>query len=55
MKITRVMPRKLAVAYQEYDIERKKAYYEYYSRRAAGYRQLLDEAYEELARLESQQ
>ncbi|NIP61717.1 MAG: hypothetical protein GWN01_13565 [Nitrosopumilaceae archaeon] len=55
MKITRILPRSAAKAYQEYSIERLKANYEYHLMMAQGFRKSLDEAYEELNRLNHDQ
>jgi len=52
MKITRLLPGKLAKAWQEYDIRKLETKLEYYSGMAGACRALLDEGYQELERLE---
>jgi len=52
MKITRILPQKIAKAWQEYDIRKLETKLEYYSGMAMACRTLLDEGYQELERLE---
>jgi len=52
MKITRILPRKIAKAWQEYDIRKLETKLEYHSGMAMACRELLDEGYQELDRLE---
>ncbi len=51
MKITRILPKPLAIAWQEYDINKLETYYEYYRRLADNCGARLDVARHELERL----
>ncbi len=52
MKITRFLPKKLAIGWQEYDINKMKAHYEYHQGLAEVIERLLAEGEEELLRLQ---
>ena len=52
MKITRILPKSLAIGWQEYDINKMKARYEYHQGLAEVFEQLLAEGEEELLRLQ---
>jgi len=51
MKITRILPKPLAIAWQEYDINKLETYYEYHRRIADNCQARLDGARHELERL----
>ncbi|MGB6462842.1 MAG: hypothetical protein WBF38_01280 [Nitrosotalea sp.] len=51
MKITRLLPRSLATAYQEHDLVRVDGYLEYHKGMAQLYEKLSAEGHEELKRL----
>ena len=51
MKITRILPRSLAISYQEHNIHRNEAEIEYYRARIFTLEQLIQEGYDELTRL----
>jgi len=51
MKITRILPRSLAISYQEHNIHRNEAEIEYYRARVFTLEQLIQEGYDELTRL----
>lgn len=51
MKITKVLPKKLAIAWQEYDLNKLNAKHQYHQGMANGMKQLVDEANDELYRL----
>ena len=51
MKITRILPKRLAVAYQGHDINRLEGELAYYKAMAALYEELLEDARSELRRL----
>jgi len=52
MKITRILPRSLAIAYQMHDLTRVDAYLEYHKAMVRLYEQLSLEGHTELERLE---
>jgi len=52
LKLTRILPRKLAVSWQEYDLNRTDSYLAYYEAMAKGYKQMSEEGHAELKRLE---
>ena len=51
MKITRFLPKRLAIAFQKHDIERKETELKYYKVRVFVLEQLVQEGYQELERL----
>ena len=51
MKITRILPKSLAIAWQEYDINKLETHYEYHQMIADNCKARLDEARYELERL----
>jgi len=51
MKLTRILPRKLAVSWQEYDLNRTDSYLAHYEAMAKAYRQMSEEGHTELKRL----
>ncbi|MGI0086893.1 MAG: hypothetical protein ACREBI_02885 [Nitrosotalea sp.] len=51
MKITRLLPRSLATAYQEHDLVRVDGYLKYYKGLVELYEELSTEGHEELRRL----
>jgi len=51
MKITRILPKPLAIAWQEYDINKLENYYEYHQNIANNCQARLNEARYELERL----
>lgn len=51
MKITRFLPRSLAIAYQEHDLVRTDGYLAYYRSMVQLYEQLSQEGHDELRRL----
>ena len=51
MKITRILPKPLAIAWQEYDIRKLQTYYEYHQIIADNCASRLNEARRELERL----
>ena len=51
MKLTRILPRKLAISWQEYDLNRTDGYLEYYEDLSKIYRQASEEGHAELERL----
>ncbi len=51
MKITRILPRSLAISFQEHNIHRNEAELEYYRARVFTLEALIQEGYEELERL----
>ncbi len=52
MKITRILPRSLAIAYQGHDLVRVDGYLEYHRSMVRLYEQLSQEGHEELRRLQ---
>ncbi len=52
MKITRILPRGLAVAYQEHDLRRVDGFLEYYKSMVRLHEQLSLEGHDELRRLQ---
>ncbi len=51
MKLTRILPRKLAISWQEYDLRRTDGYLVYYEELSQIYRQASEEGHTELERL----
>ena len=51
MKITRILPKSLAISYQEYDLRKVDSYLEYHRARARVFEELPREGHEELQRL----
>jgi len=51
MKITRLLPRSLAISFQKHNIARNETELEYYRARVSVLEQLIHEGYDELARL----
>ncbi len=51
MKLTRILPRKLAIRWQEYDLNRTDGYLAYYEDLSKIYRQASEEGHAELERL----
>ena len=51
MKLTRILPRKLAVSWQEYDLNRTDSYLAYYEALTKGYKERSEEGHTELKRL----
>jgi len=51
MKLTRILPRRLAISWQEYDLRRTDGYLEYYEQLTRAYRQASEEGHAELQRL----
>jgi len=51
MKLTRILPRRLAISWQEYDLRRTDGYLEYYEQLAWVYKQASEEGHAELERL----
>jgi len=51
MKITRILPKSLAIAWQEYDINKLESYYEYHQSIANNCLARLNQAQNELERL----
>ena len=51
MKITRILPKPLAIAWQEYDINKLETHYEYHQMIADNCQARLNEARDELERL----
>ena len=51
MKITRILPKSLAIAWQEYDINKMETYYEYHQRIANNFKARLDDGRIELEKL----
>ena len=51
MKLTRILPRRLAISWQEYDLRRTDDYLEYYEHLARVYKQASEEGHTELERL----
>ena len=52
MKITKILPKPLAKAYQEWDLNKAEAYLEYHEAMARVFRERVEEGREELRRLE---
>ncbi|QUC64393.1 hypothetical protein NsoK4_08180 [Nitrosopumilus sp. K4] len=52
MKVTRLLPKRLAIEFQRHDIERKETELKYYRARVFVLEQLVQERYEELEKLE---
>ena len=52
MKITRILPKPLALVYQEWDLNKAEAHLEYHEAMAHVFRELVDEGRAELRRLE---
>ena len=52
MKITRILPRSLAISFQKHNIERNETELKYYRARAYTLESLVEEGYEELEKLE---
>ncbi|KER05690.1 hypothetical protein AAA799E16_01656 [Marine Group I thaumarchaeote SCGC AAA799-E16] len=48
MKITRILPKKLAIEFQKHNIEKNKVELEYYRNRVFTLEQLIKEGYDEL-------
>ena len=55
MKITRILPRFLAIGFQEYDLSRTEQYYEYHQALADVLRERVQEGREELQKLKEGQ
>ena len=55
MKLTRILPRKLAISWQEYDINRTDSNLAYYEAMAKGYKEMSEEGHSELKRLKGGQ
>jgi len=53
MKFTRILPRKLAISWQEYDLRRTDDYLAYYEELSQIYRQASEDGHAELERLKS--
>ena len=51
MKFTRILPRKLAIRWQEYDLRRTDDYLAYYEELSQIYRQASEDGHAELERL----
>jgi len=51
MKLTRILPKRLAISWQEYDLNRTDGYREYYEDLSKIYRQASEEGHAELERL----
>ncbi len=51
MKLTRILPRKLAISWQEYDLNRTDGLLEYYEQLARIYKHASEEGHAELERL----
>jgi len=51
MKITRLLPRSLAISFQEHSIHRNETELEYYRVRVSVLEELIQDGYDELARL----
>ena len=51
MKITRILPRSLAISFQEHNISKNETELEYYRNRVFTLEQLIREGYDELTRL----
>ena len=51
MKLTRILPRKLAISWQEYDLRRTDGYLAYYEELSQIYRQASEDGHAELERL----
>ncbi len=51
MKITRILPKFLAISYQEHNIHRNETELKYYRARVFTLEQLIQEGYDELTRL----
>ena len=54
MKITRILPKPLAIGYQEYDLRKVDSYLEYHRERARVFEELSREGHEELRRLKEE-
>ena len=52
MKITKILPKSLAKAYQEWDLNKAEAYLEYHEAMARVFRERVEEGKAELRRLE---
>lgn len=52
MKVTRILPKKLAIAWQEYDLNKLQTRYEFHPMMASGFEKLVSEAKWELERLQ---
>ena len=53
MKITRILPKPLAIEFQKHNIHRNESELEYYRARVFTLEQLIQEGYEELYQLEA--
>jgi len=51
MKITRLLPKKLAIGWQEYDLNKVRAYLNYHRKMAQVFEQLEQEGEDEMRRL----
>jgi len=51
MKITRILPKSLAISFQEHNIHRNETELQYYRTRVLILEQLIQEGYDELTRL----
>jgi len=51
MKITRILPKSLAIGYQEYDLRKVDSYLEYHRGMASVYEKLSQKGHDELRRL----
>ena len=51
MKITRILPNKLAISFQEHSLAKNETELEYYRNRVFTLEQLIQEGYDELTRL----
>jgi len=51
MKITRILPKSLAIVYQEYDLRKADSYFEYHRAMTRVFEERSREGYEELQRL----
>ena len=52
MKITRILPKSLAIAYQEYDLNKAESYLEYHEAMARVFREHVEDGRVELRRLQ---
>ena len=55
MKITRILPKSLAIGYQEYDLRKVDSYLEYHRGMARVFEERSREGHEELRRLKEEQ
>ena len=54
MKITRILPKSIAISFQKHSIEKYETELEYYRTRVFTLEQLIQEGYDELSKLEAQ-